>query len=115
MGSQTLDILSAGHHFTTTRSAGHPDDALWLSSKDLEQATGWNLKPEGLCRDEICVPLAPSDRDRLVRDDAVCVSGLWETLGRPALHDRSHSVWIATAAQTTKNFPSAMRTSLAKG
>jgi hypothetical protein len=41
----------------------------------LEEATGWSLKAEGLCRDDVCV-LVPDD----VRGDPVA---LWERLGWP--------------------------------
>ena len=41
----------------------------------LEEATGWALKPEGLCRDDVCV-LVPDD----VRADPVA---LWSRLGWP--------------------------------
>ncbi|MEN3272868.1 MAG: hypothetical protein V7636_1629 [Actinomycetota bacterium] len=43
----------------------------------LEEATGWAMKPEGLCRDDICV-LVPDD----VRGDPVA---LWDRLGWPAV------------------------------
>ena len=43
----------------------------------LEAATGWTLKPEGLCRDEVCV-LVPDD----VGGDPVA---LWERLGWPVV------------------------------
>jgi hypothetical protein len=40
---------------------------LWLPVEDLESATGWELKPEGVCRGEICVPLPPGSKDQTLR------------------------------------------------
>jgi hypothetical protein len=94
MGNEAVHVLSAGRHVATTRSPSHPDSALWISGVDLERATGWMLKPEGLCRDDMCIMVAPSDRERLVDGDVVCASGLWETLGRPVLHDDARSTWM---------------------
>ena len=38
-------------------------ECLWLSAADAERATGWTLKPEGMCRGELCVKL-PHDAVR---------------------------------------------------
>ena len=94
METEALHVLSAGRHVATTRSPSHPDSALWISAADLERATGWTLKPEGLCRDDVCTMIAPADRERLVDGDVVCASGLWETLKRPVLHDHARSTWM---------------------
>ena len=94
MGAGTLQVLSAGRLLSTTRIPDHPNDELWIRAADLEEATGWTLKQEGLCCDDVCTIVAPSDRERLVAGEAVCASGLWETLGRPVLHDEGHSVWM---------------------
>jgi hypothetical protein len=32
-------------------------DRLWIPLDELERATGWTAKPEGLCREEVCVPV----------------------------------------------------------
>jgi len=33
-------------------------DTLDLSAADFEAGTGWQIKPEGACKGEVCVPLA---------------------------------------------------------
>lgn len=64
----------------TPRDVRQMDD-LWLDSETLEAATGWQLKSEGLCRDDVCL-LVP---DELRRDGRVDVAALWARLGRPVL------------------------------
>ncbi len=46
-------------------------DRLLVATDDLEAATGWGLKPEGLCRGDVCVPVA--DTDALLADDGALV------------------------------------------
>jgi hypothetical protein len=50
---------------------------------ELEQRTGWTIRPEGACRDTVCVPLtAPFD-----------VRELSERLGMALVHDELHELW----------------------
>lgn len=35
-------------------------DRLLIAPDDLEAATGWSRKPEGLCRGDVCVPVRSS-------------------------------------------------------
>ena len=37
-------------------------NGLFLSAEDAELATGWTLKPEGMCRADLCVVPAPAVR-----------------------------------------------------
>ena len=103
MGTDALHVLSAGRRLTTAHLPGRPNDELWTSAADRERASGWTLKPEGLCRNEVFVVVAPSDREQLVDSEAVCASGLWETLGRPVLHDEAHSVWMLGEAAADRS------------
>lgn len=66
--------------------------ALWLDRDAIEQATGWAWKPEGLCRDDACVPL-PRDPS-LVDGNRLDVAGLWRRLGHPVVHDTTAKQWV---------------------
>jgi hypothetical protein len=57
---------------------------------DLEQRTGWTMKPEGACKGEVCVPLPPhADMGR----GRIDVGVLAERLGMPIVHDEGESLW----------------------
>ncbi len=64
---------------------------LWLPAAALPAATGWELKPEGLCRADVCVPVAPGTP--LLSGDEVNLAALARLLGQPAVHDVAHGVW----------------------
>lgn len=61
---------------------------LFIDTKEFEQRTGWAIKPEGACKDEICVPL-PTPAGAAQMDARL----LAERLGMPLLHDEAHDVW----------------------
>jgi AhpC/TSA family len=42
---------------TELASAAADRDQLWIPLDDLERATGWTAKPQGLCQGERCVPV----------------------------------------------------------
>jgi hypothetical protein len=44
-------------------------DDVWLPVDDLVSATSWELKPEGVCRGETCVPLTAAQKAVILRDD----------------------------------------------
>jgi hypothetical protein len=50
---------------------------------ELQRRTGWEIKPEGACRGEICVPLR----------DPFDVHDLAARLGMALVHDQRHDVW----------------------
>ena len=56
-----------------------------LSPAALPNAIGWDLKPEGLCRGEVCVPVR--DRDRLFAGAALDLASVADALGRPIVID----------------------------
>ena len=60
-------------------------DRVFIPAAALERATGWALKPEGLCRDSACVPVR--DRAALVGAGGVNLAGFAAALGRPLALD----------------------------
>lgn len=60
-----------------------------VAADDFAEGTGWRIKPEGACRDEVCVPLP----DEVRRDgDLLDVRAVAERLGMPVLEDPAHGV-----------------------
>jgi hypothetical protein len=79
----------------TTEIAGSGGaGALWASAADAERALGWTLKPEGMCRDDACVPLPAG----AVRDGSVDLAAFWRRMGAPAVGDATGAVWSFGAA-----------------
>lgn len=65
-------------------------DRLDLTADEFTRLTGWEIKPEGACRDDVCVPLPPLSRDDGGRFDLSVVA---ERLGMPIAHDEAHRLW----------------------
>jgi hypothetical protein len=65
-------------------------DRLELTPAELEQRTGWTLKPEGLCRDDRCVPFPSSDGGSAATVDLQTVAA---HLSMPLVHDEGHGLW----------------------
>jgi hypothetical protein len=82
------------HHETDVPRASAEGDALWLPQPALAELTGWELKPKGLCREAVCVPVPANAADQYVRGDAVNVAAFWQRLGRPVRHAADGTVWV---------------------
>jgi hypothetical protein len=68
-----------------------------VSAVDFAAATGWEPKPEGLCRGEVCVPAPRSLHD----DGTIDVQSAAQRLGMPIVHDEEHGVWALGPGSTT--------------
>ena len=74
-------------------------DGLWMSAADAERATGWTLKPEGMCRAELCVPMPAS----AVTGNEVDVEAFWKKLGGPVIASEAGDVWALGAPAEERN------------
>lgn len=61
------------------------------SVAEFERVTGWQSKPEGLCRAERCVPFRSAD------PASVELAAAAEALAMPLVHDEAHGLWALGA------------------
>lgn len=92
--------------------------SLRVTADEFSSSTGWDAKPEGMCRGEVCVP-APG----ALADGMVDVEAAAKRLGMPVVHDSAHGVWSlgpATATGRTLSsaiarFPSSLIDAMGRG
>jgi hypothetical protein len=72
-------------------SLDHVDPAAFTSR------TGWEAKPQGLCRGDVCVPAPGSLHD----DGSIDVRVAADRLGMPIVHDEQHGVYAIGPATAT--------------
>ena len=82
---------------TRVEDAKEDGTELWLTLADLTAASGWTLKPEGVCKDEICVPVPDARRAALIRDGAsgtlLDLTEFARLIEQPFAHDEKNAVW----------------------
>jgi hypothetical protein len=67
----------------------------------LPQALGWEWKPEGLCRADVCV--AVHDQERLLVGDKLDVGAVTGALGRLAVIDANAGIVAVGSPQTSRH------------
>ena len=79
METRALTLIDDGRVVETT--ARFDDTGIHLAPADLTAAVGWTLKDEGLCKDDVCVPVrARADR---VNAAGVDLQAFADLLDRP--------------------------------
>jgi hypothetical protein len=58
-----------------------------VTPEELRGRTGWELKPEGLCKADRCMPIPDGAADRI---DAQLLA---DRLGMALVHDDEHGLW----------------------
>jgi hypothetical protein len=72
-------------------------DAVRVAPDVLREGTGWELKPEGLCRGDVCVPVR--DRAALAGDRSIDLAAFARALDRPlALDVAERAAALGTSA-----------------
>ncbi len=61
--------------------------SLTLSKQAFTLGTGWQIKPEGACKGDVCIPLPHAEGDDLD------VPRLAQAMGLPLVHEPAHGLW----------------------
>ena len=87
---------------TDLTSAREDADQLWITTGDLKRATRFEVKPQGVCRDELCFPLPKAKREAFIHKDAgqSKASETWfnmtafaQLVHQPVAHDAALATW----------------------
>ena len=57
---------------------------------EFERVTGWQSKPEGLCREDRCIPFVTDG-------DVVDLAAVARAIGAPLVRDTEHGIWALGA------------------
>ena len=103
IGSAT--VLYQDHAIGVTDTLADPND-LWIPAGDLTRVNGFELKPEGACLDEICVPVK-QDEDSAIfitrgADQWFNVTELARRLQQPFVADHDAAIWSFGAVPATR-------------
>jgi hypothetical protein len=80
----------------TEVAAGDPTQ-LWISTADLTRATRFELKPQGVCRDQLCFPVPKARASEFVRKDSGTtffnLLAFAQLVNQPVAHDEALATW----------------------
>ena len=88
----TTVIYERNNPYELGVNASSDSQGLWVTPADLEAASGWILKPEGLCRAETCVPL-PASGAWTDAQGRVNLTAFALHQGRPLVRDAARGIW----------------------
>ena len=88
---------------TEPAGAAADGDRLWIPLDDLARSTAWAHKPEGLCRDEVCVPVPAARKAAWLDDDGrrLDFAAFAAYLGHAVARDEQRGVWAFGPATAT--------------
>ena len=82
---------------TDVNAAGEEPNQLWITTTDLKRATRFEVKPQGVCRDELCFPLPKAKQQSFLREDAgkrlFNLAAFAELVHQPVAHDAALATW----------------------
>lgn len=84
-------------HATEVTNADQDAGQLWITTPDLKRATRFELKPQGVCQNELCFPIPKSREAEFIRKSSgqtwFNLLAFAELVHQPVAHDESLSSW----------------------
>ena len=68
-------------------------ETLEIDPTELERRTGWQIKPQGACKGDRCVPLPAPAPAAAAATDRIDARLLSERLGMPIVRDEPSGLW----------------------
>jgi hypothetical protein len=87
-----IDIIY-GDRVTAGVDADAAGGTLWLSAGELKRVSGWEYKPQGFCKGDICVPVPATRTSEFVDGGRYNLAALANLLGQPSVSDAAHHAW----------------------
>jgi peroxiredoxin len=102
-GASADTVLFNDNAVEIAKTLEDPND-LWVSSGDLAKINGFEVKPEGICLADICIPIAKDSNLTVTRDGAqwINVTELARKLGQAHAVDRETKTWSFGAVPASR-------------
>jgi hypothetical protein len=104
---QNIQVVIYDGVATEVSSAPEASGDLWITVSDLTRATRFVIKPQGVCRDELCFPLPKNRKAEFVAKKG---STTWFNLSefarlikQPCVIDEKNGVWYFGARAAEQN------------
>jgi len=92
---------------TEVSPASEPSNDLWITTSDLTRATRFVIKPQGVCRDELCFPLPKNRKAEFVlkKGATTCfnLSEFAKLINQAVVTDQKNGVWYFGARAAEQN------------
>ncbi len=80
---------------------------VWITMKDLTRATRFVVKPQGVCRDELCFPLPKAQKSNFIKKQGSVqwfnLSEFARLVQQPVAFNEQHTTWYFGARAQAQN------------
>jgi hypothetical protein len=106
-GQTTCTIVYDGIATEISVSDGAPN-SLWITTTDLTRATRFTIKPQGVCRDELCFPLPKNRKAQFVLKKGETtwfnLSEFARLIKQTYVVDQQNSIWYFGSRAAEQNY-----------